>query len=401
MKPLRHSEVKKLCETFQVLLDSKIQNCHVFKSGFVLECFKQGQTLFWLFDLKPNSPFCSIFEKCPVSLLKSKKPLSLFLNAHAKNKRISKIEYDESLGRGFLFEVGYEDVVKAEVRLFPHGQNLIINFQNKKISAFPVKEIKKNQDLSVDIEPRPIEDLLQEWKSQFQKAKVEINVDALIERKKRAIQKTEEALQLMQNQEWIDVGHWIQHNQSLQVPEKYKDYVDSSISIARNLDKIFTKAKELKHNIEQAYLRLSHLKSELELLEKGEIPEQKKTAQVQKGQKSFSISDQIELFIGKNASDNLLLLRESQPWHLWLHLKDYPGAHGILRFSKGIQLKPQEIELAAQKVAERSQKSHHHIQAGDVFDVLVVEKRFVKPIKGDKLGRVRYSNEQVYSVKKT
>jgi hypothetical protein len=203
----------------------------------------------------------------------------------------------------------------------------------------------------------------------------------------------------MKAQVWKDVGNWIQQNQSLDVPIEYREYVDHSVSIARNLDKIFTKAKELRLSVEQTQLRLLNLKKELQLLEKGEVSDQKKT--VQKAQKSFSISDQTELFIGKNASDNLLLLRGSQPWHLWLHLKDYLGAHGILRFPKGVKPKPQEIELAAQKVAERSKKSHHHIQVGEVFDILVVEKRFVRPIKGDKLGRVRYSNEQVYSIKKT
>lgn len=400
MKPLRHSEVKKLCDVFQVLLDSKIQNCHTFKTGFVLECFKHNQTFFWLFDLNPQAPFCGLFDKSPVALLKSKKPLSLFLNAHSKNKRISKISYNETLGRGFCFEVGYEEVVKVEVRLFPHGQNLIVTFQDKKISAFPVKEIKKAQETSINLEARNLEDITEEWKAQFQKKKQEVNPELLLEKKRKAIQKTEEALAIMQSQDWAAAGSWIQTHQSLEVPESYKEYVDLSLSIARNLDKIFTKAKELKHNIEQTRARLVTLKSELELLEKGEIPESKKQVQNQKGQKSFSISDQIELFIGKNAADNLLMLRQSQPWHLWLHLKDYPGAHGILRFSKGTQPTSKEIETAAQKVAERSQKSHHHIQAGDLFDVLVVEKRFVKPIKGDKLGRVRYSNEKVFCFKK-
>ncbi|MGZ5279080.1 MAG: DUF814 domain-containing protein, partial [Pseudobdellovibrionaceae bacterium] len=40
---------------------------------------------------------------------------------------------------------------------------------------------------------------------------------------------------------------------------------------------------------------------------------------------------------------------------------------------------------------------HKKIEIGSKYDVVVVECRYVRPIKGDKLGRVTYHNPQVYS----
>ncbi|MFN9065949.1 MAG: DUF814 domain-containing protein, partial [Bdellovibrionales bacterium] len=100
---------------------------------------------------------------------------------------------------------------------------------------------------------------------------------------------------------------------------------------------------------------------------------------------------------GKSAQDNLALLRAAKAWDLWLHLRDYPGSHLILSLDKGQSVPQEVLNEAALWLAESSVKSKVKL-SGMRFDVLVVECRFVRPIKGDKLGRVNYQNERVFTV---
>jgi predicted ribosome quality control (RQC) complex YloA/Tae2 family protein len=109
----------------------------------------------------------------------------------------------------------------------------------------------------------------------------------------------------------------------------------------------------------------------------------------------LQIEEGIEALIGKSAKDNLSILRHAQPWDLWLHLKDYPGAHAII-----VRPRNKEISTSAiQKVAEwliKESLPKEQIRGGK-YDVVVVESRFVRPIKGDQLGRVTYHSPRTYS----
>ena len=95
--------------------------------------------------------------------------------------------------------------------------------------------------------------------------------------------------------------------------------------------------------------------------------------------------------MGKNAKDNVQLLKSSQPWELWFHLKDYPSAYAITRRNKGVTIAHNEmIKMATWFATEcfknKKEKSPTHIE------VIVAETRFVKLLKGDRLGRVTYTN---------
>ena len=103
------------------------------------------------------------------------------------------------------------------------------------------------------------------------------------------------------------------------------------------------------------------------------------------------------IFVGKNAADNLKILRAASSWDYWLHLKDYPGAHAILRRNKKEKLTQAQFHEAAMLLVQEHLKKKASELTGEVFDVLLTEVRFVRPIKGDKLGRVNYTNESVLS----
>ncbi|HEY3314621.1 MAG TPA: NFACT RNA binding domain-containing protein, partial [Bacillota bacterium] len=55
-----------------------------------------------------------------------------------------------------------------------------------------------------------------------------------------------------------------------------------------------------------------------------------------------------EILVGRNNRQNdLLTLRLARPDDLWLHVKDIPGSHVILRLAPGEEAKPEEITEAA------------------------------------------------------
>lgn len=393
-----------MIERFKSLIDAKLQNSFYFKSGYVLELFKNSKSFFWVFDLNPSKPFCDIFEKCPVPLLKEKKPLNHFFKAHAIGKRLSQLQSSEQIGRGFLAEFGYDEPLLLEARLFPHGQNLILSKGDKLVSAYPIQKLPEE---TIKLYTQDYDRLKAEWVQQFQKKESLEDLEQikikLIDKKQKAIQKAQEAFESLKDKEWRAAGEWLKTHQTLEIPDEFIAFIDKKISFSKNLEKIFQKAKDIESKKEGMLDRLQILKEELQKLHTSDMP-LAATGKVKLNklvQKFFPIGESIELYIGKNAAENLKILRESQSWHLWIHLKDYPGAHGIMRFPKGYSPHRSEIDQASQKVAERSQKSHHHIHSGDSFEVLVVEKRFVKPIKGDKLGRVRYTNEHVFVFKKS
>ena len=107
------------------------------------------------------------------------------------------------------------------------------------------------------------------------------------------------------------------------------------------------------------------------------------------------LNPKVEVFVGKNAQENLNILRFAQSWDYWMHIKDYPGAHGIVRRPRNYEITDEELKTVARFIASKSRKSAHFLGPNDMFEVLIAECRYVRPIKGDKLGRVNYSNERV------
>ena len=111
--------------------------------------------------------------------------------------------------------------------------------------------------------------------------------------------------------------------------------------------------------------------------------------------RKFQLADDLIVYLGKNAAENLAILRKAQPFDFWVHLRDRPGAHAILRRSRGRNVTDAEFIKAGAYVAEQSLKRRASELKGESFDLLIVECRFVRPIKGDKLGRVNYTNDRV------
>lgn len=105
------------------------------------------------------------------------------------------------------------------------------------------------------------------------------------------------------------------------------------------------------------------------------------------------ISENTEVFIGKNNKQNdFVTFSLGSPKDLWLHTKDIPGSHVILK-SKLPNVKQEEIILAAQLAAYFSKG-----RDGSNVPVDCTERRYVKKPSGSKPGFVIFTNQHTYYV---
>lgn len=412
MKQLHSLEIQNIVSELQSLLDSKVQNVFISERGLGLELFKASTISYLWFELDPRNPFILSFEKLPPAIkLKKTAPMLLFLKAHLIGKRLSDLRHVKELGRVVEFEFGYDNPLKLEIRLFPHGVNAIAHFEKKKISFDKVKEIKSGGgDMGYESSGRSLSEISQNWlefkkSSNVVKKDPEVLKEKEIQKKEKALEKTKEHLLELQNDKWAKLGEWLKKNQTLKVPKEFVDYVDLQKSFSQNIQIAFEKAKKNQEKISGTLERIGIIQNEIQSLKSANASSFNKPNQAPaKSSKSdnwkgyrLTLNPKVEVFVGKNAQENLSILRFAQSWDYWMHIKDYPGAHGIIRRPRNYEVTDEELKTVARFIASKSRKSAHFLGPGDVFEVLIAECRYVRPIKGDKLGRVNYSNERVLS----
>jgi predicted ribosome quality control (RQC) complex YloA/Tae2 family protein len=99
----------------------------------------------------------------------------------------------------------------------------------------------------------------------------------------------------------------------------------------------------------------------------------------------FKILD-FDVYLGKNAKGNDLILKNASKEDIWMHPKSIPGPHLILKNPKRLQqIDKNLLEQCAQKIRER-------LGTNDKIEVDYTFVKFVKKPKGFKKGRVIYSN---------
>lgn len=411
MKQLSTNEIHKISEELSSILDSRIQKVLASDKGLGFELFKASEISYLWIDLDPTLPMVLHFDKLPGTIkLKKSAPIQLFLKAHLEGKRISEVQHIESLGRVINFEFGYDDPLKLEVRLFPHGANAIANYGGKKISFNKVKELKTaNVEGEIPVTNRNMSDLKTQWLAKKSSKNKSIDLESVrqkeIEKKEAGLAKTKEHLEVLRNDVWAKLGEWLKANQTLDVPKELAKYIDTKKSFSINMQTCFEKAKKNQEKISGTLERIQIIESEIETLKSSnnlKLEKQNANKPTKKDNWKgyrFSVNPKVEVFVGKSAQENLNILRFAQSWDYWVHIKDYPGAHGIIRRPRGLDVTEEEFKNVACFIASRSKKSAHFLSPGDVFEVLIAECRYVRPIKGDKLGRVNYSNEKVLSVR--
>ena len=184
------------------------------------------------------------------------------------------------------------------------------------------------------------------------------------------------------------------------------------------MENCFFEEKLKKEKVKNLNIRIKELKKELHLLKKTGNEEFSKTLNYKKNIEKIKknkehikikavrkiLTQGVDVFFGKSAQENLLLLRQARAWDYWLHLRDYPSCHGLLCRNKSQVIKAQIFkeaakELITQNFRKKAKQSQISCLKGEKFCVVFAEVRYVKPLKGDSLGRVTYRNEKTLIIK--
>lgn len=101
-----------------------------------------------------------------------------------------------------------------------------------------------------------------------------------------------------------------------------------------------------------------------------------------------------KIWIGKNAQHNdTLTLKHTFKEDLWLHAKDVPGSHVVIKYQAGKKFPKDVIERAAQLAAFNSKR-----KTESLAPVAFTPKKFVRKRKGDPAGAVVVEREEVILV---
>lgn len=438
MKPLNQYELENIVSwIFPQIEGAQLQEVFATGRGLVL-CLYMQKSFSLLIDLQTSAPFLGLFtaENCPWHKSKQTKPVGLFLNSHAKNLFLTKMSVESELGR--VIQISLQNkhkVCELKIHAVPRLANLKVSAEGKAISWQPWKELDQNSDrLQMDIqEARSVSELMREWQQSLNEkpSKKNASTNPLVQLQKDLQKKIKARAEIVKT---IEMNTKESENLYL-LGEEFKQkkledfknhplekYVNFKTTLSANREKCFATAKALIKKNEGAGLRIKKLDEEIlslegllskfnqnenssylyqELLQssvQGKSTEKHKIFKQSSEIKSrkLVLESKASVYMGKSAKDNLALLRQARSWDYWLHLRDYPGAHAIIHREKNQSITTKEFQLIARWLAEESLSSKS-LHKGIRLDMVVAEVRFVRPIKGDKHGKVNYHSEKTMS----
>jgi hypothetical protein len=406
--------------------------------------FWTGGLRWVVFDYRIQAPLLMLFDGMdsvpmtpPKTAGKIRRPIELFLRSKHIGRRLREVRLRVDDGRALdlVFDSNTDgSEVSIELKVYPHGRNVRAISGEQSVSEFKpmltggtiVQPAKSRGFDSLEQPDRSRSELALAWLGLVRPAAVKkpadraaggislkSPIDKTIEKKLKALEKVRAEIISKEQSPARTIGEWIKENQTLDLPRDWpKDWceqVDAKRSLAVNIERLFASAKSQTRKLTGTRERASELAREIELLEKrrlkGELRDELKTpsgggvkdlfvAASAKGRK-FQLAEDLIVYLGKNATENLSILRKAQPFDYWLHLRDRPGAHAIMRRARGRNVTDAEFIKAGTYVAEQTLKRRATELRGESFDLLIVECRFVRPIKGDRVGRVNYTNDRV------
>src|SRR5690606_9568517 len=104
-----------------------------------------------------------------------------------------------------------------------------------------------------------------------------------------------------------------------------------------------------------------------------------------------------KILVGRNAESNDKLLQQfTAKDDLWLHARDVPGSHVIVKHQSGKKFPKPVIERAAQLAAFHSKR-----RGESLCPVICVPRKYVRKRKGDPPGTVHVDREEVVLVTPT
>ena len=434
MKALNENEIDIIVSSLGLLEGARLQEVVVARHSCGLGFYAHHEMAWVWIDLNPFRPCLIPINGPQAASVKPARPLLLFLRAHFVGRQLIHVGRDLGLGRAIRFEFAADENEprELEVRLWPHGQNVSARAGRSHVHfARPAPSEKVSTHERVETNSaRTLEVILSEWvesggrgdKAASPTAKqektpqvtAEIQLKKRIEKVESAIKKVEAEHLAKHDNPWREVGEWLAAHQSLAAPHALTTFVDQRKSLAWNIENCFSRAKENDRKILGTTERLAKLKSELAELQSVKDPlsfieqsTREKSSQAKSGQskaahradklkmRTLHLSADLRACVGRSGKDNLTLLRSARAWDYWVHLKDFPGSHGILFRDKGAKVSDELFAKVARWLVEATFGEKAKSKAGDRFELLIAECRYVRPIRGDKLGRVTYANERV------
>ncbi len=359
-----------------------------------------------------------------------KKPIQLFTESHFKDSVLLDVSRDEVVGRKVDLEFSTAESknsnplnssdeskpLRISICLIPSVMNISVFSLEKSVHLQKPKELPQMQEMDINIlKSRGLEVLKKPWtdiipETSKDKSKPKLEPKSArqneITKKTKALAKVQKDLDAKTKTDFLDFAKLLGSDpEAAQL--KYPEFYDNKINRHKLMDLYFEKYKiqvAKKNRVEE---RIAILQEEIQIL-KNLTDDEWLKRQSQKVLKTpsfktevrtrkFQINQDLVAYLGKSAQDNLTLLRSAKAWHLWFHVKDLPSAHMIVFKDKSRVLKELEIQDALKWFISEIKSNTKGLNHASL-DILVAECRYVKPIKGDKLGRVTYSHEKVVRI---
>jgi hypothetical protein len=385
----------------------------VFNNDILLLLLKYaGRPVHFVIDLRAKPYLLASEQKAP-SLKKQVKPIVLFLKAHFLGSVFDAAMVQKEFGR--LVRLKFSENREMELHLFSQARNAIFRHDKSQISLHKVSLLQPLGEIKEDLTPRSPQQIFADWMENFSQSSPKIkpthesekNLNKTIAKKNQGLLDLEKKIQEISNSSWHSIAVWLKEHRTLEVPLEFEPYIHRQKDLAWNIEQAFTKSKQLKAKMAAVEERRKLLQKEIDDLKanpalfvpaKPSSKFEKSAIDGAKGRTKI-INDQIRAYVGKSAEDNLKILRKSKAWHLWMHIKDFPGSHGIVAFDKSVSIPVEVLREVALWIIENSLSNKQRDSwRGVRCEVLYCECRFVTPIRGDKLGRVNYKNEKILSV---
>jgi predicted ribosome quality control (RQC) complex YloA/Tae2 family protein len=202
----------------------------------------------------------------------------------------------------------------------------------------------------------------------------------------------------------VIVENFYHNNQPVEIPLKkemtvqrnaelyYRKSKNRGIEIAKLEEAIDQKRGELERaRIRQQSIEAAESLKELKTTTPKELPKDEKL----KAQPFHEFIFQgFKIWVGKDArSNDELTLKHTFKEDLWLHAKDVPGSHVIIKYQSGKKFPKDVIERAAELAAYNSKR-----KTESLCPVAFTPKKFVRKRKGDPAGAVVVEREEVILV---
>lgn len=420
MKVWSVSELDNVVAALEPLKGARLQEVRTSPSDVVLG-FYTAQRILWLWiDLNSIRPVLLPWTDLPLAVANHKSPLNLFLRAHFSDRVLRDIRRDPSQGRVVHLYFGRQepDDPELEIRLFPHGRNVIAKANGKQVNwQKPSDLVPAFEETDGRLERalvRSLDQMREQWLLSRQSGKGSKNkssdprlrIENEIAKKTKALSKVEEELARKNDMPWRQIGDWLKTHQNLNVPKEWEPFVDRRRKLAWNIEECFNRARDVEAKIFGTEKRLSVLREDLARL-KARLKDPKPAwsssddrarpqplKDIEAQGRTLRINEELTAVAGKSAADNMKLLRRARAWDYWFHLRDEPGSHAILFRNKTTRVSDSDLHRVAEWLVRLQFGVKYAQRSGEKVLLVVTECRHVSPIKGDRLGRVTYRNER-------